>query len=176
MLLLVVATCSVQRSTGDLVLVRAAVPAAIAPKSKTAAVLEWVTAAVYGSGSTDGGSSSSSPAVAVAPAATPAAAAAASAAVTIQAPRLASVGGGTSCACPKIYAPVCGTDGSIHASSCMASCAGVAVAADKVCVRVGGCGTLLLALLLRAVGRKTSTHADATRDRPHASMCADGAA
>jgi hypothetical protein len=32
-----------------------------------------------------------------------------------------------SCACPRIYRPVCGSDGRSHANSCVASCAGVQV-------------------------------------------------
>jgi hypothetical protein len=32
-----------------------------------------------------------------------------------------------SCACPRIYRPVCGSDGRSHANSCVARCAGVHV-------------------------------------------------
>lgn len=39
------------------------------------------------------------------------------------------------CACPLIYAPVCGENGHTYASSCVAACSGVTVASDGDCSR-----------------------------------------
>jgi hypothetical protein len=48
--------------------------------------------------------------------------------------------GDASCVCPTIYAPVCGVNGVTYGASCNASCAGVAVAYQGVCVDGGASG------------------------------------